>query len=54
MEKRYEGVSFIFLMISYRLLHVNYNIGAVFRMNSPFATGLKLRNSLTSELVSPI
>lgn len=38
-------------MILRRFQHVNYNILACLRMKNSYITGLKLRNSLTSELV---
>lgn len=38
-------------MILQRLKHVNNNIVNILRMNHSYLTGLKLKNSLTNELV---
>lgn len=39
-------------MILQRLKHVNYNLATLLKMNNTYLTGLKLKNSLTNELVS--
>ena len=38
-------------MLLRRFRHVNYNFPTLLHMNQPYVTGLKLKNSLTSELV---
>lgn len=39
-------------MLINRLCHVNYNFVARIVMNKSYQTGLKLKNSLTGELVN--